>query len=374
VTAPDVDDEQAVVRATAPARWLLELAGDGIPLTQTYALARSVVREAAERWPAWWRADIHGPPHRETDLALLHTLRDGLQRLRLVRRRGRRLIVTARGRQLAREPGALLDVLATDLGAGDAFTDRVAEVVVGALRVQDDCDWRALDRAAFLAIRREPWSGAGGVAPSERDVAWAVSNVLRRGESYGLMRRDHVAAGRLGPLRVSLTPGGRLAFPRRSDSPADVVVFDARLLGVPGVGARVAVRGEHDLTTLHDAIQEAFGWWDDHLYSFWLDGRFWGDQDSEYTSPVTPDHGAHTADLPVDKLELAIGQKIAYVFDFGDEWRVQLVVKERRPHGCEMLPCVLERRGTAPPQYPDEGETVLGGMGRVGIEPTRDGL
>ena len=44
--------EELATAATAPARWLLELASaDGVQLTQTYALARSVVREMAERWP-----------------------------------------------------------------------------------------------------------------------------------------------------------------------------------------------------------------------------------------------------------------------------------------------------------------------------------
>ena len=82
--------EDQAAAATAPARWLLETAsGGGVPLTQTYALARVVVREAAERWPGWWNAELFGVPHREADMPVLEELREGLLRKRLVRRRGR---------------------------------------------------------------------------------------------------------------------------------------------------------------------------------------------------------------------------------------------------------------------------------------------
>ena len=111
---------------------------------------------------------------------------------------------------------------------------------------------------------------------------------------------------------------------------------------------RIAVLERQPLTVLHDAIQEAFGWLDDHLYSFWLDGRFWGDE--EITSPVVPDEAERTADTPIIELDLRVGQRIAYVFDFGDEWRVRLTVRERVPASGDH-PRVLELRGTPPPQY-----------------------
>jgi hypothetical protein len=116
----------------------------------------------------------------------------------------------------------------------------------------------------------------------------------------------------------------------------------------------VAVREDQHLTALHDAIQEAFGWEDDHLYSFWLDGKFWGDGDSEFTSPVAPDAAPQTADVPLAELDLSDGAKIAYVFDFGDEWRVRLALREHADADGGAYPRVLERKGTAPPQYGDE--------------------
>ena len=119
--------EGLAAAATAPARWLLETASDGgVPLTQTFALARVVVREAAERWHGWWNAELFGVPHREADMALLGELREGLLRKRLVRRRGSKLLATAKGRKLVSDPIALLYELALDLGGGDPFTVMVA--------------------------------------------------------------------------------------------------------------------------------------------------------------------------------------------------------------------------------------------------------
>ena len=131
----------------------------------------------------------------------------------------------------------------------------------------------------------------------------------------------------------------------------DVFVFDAELLNVGGVSARVAVAGHEHLTALHDAIQQAFNWENDHLYAFWPDGQFWGDAAAERVIPGAPDTDSKTADVPVDELRLKIGATIAYVFDYGDEWRVMLTLRERIEGGGP-IPRVSERRGKAPDQYP----------------------
>jgi hypothetical protein len=338
--------------ATAPARWLLDEATAGAPLTQTHALARVVVRDAAVRWPGWWDAELFGPPHREADLAVLESLHEGL---RLVRRRGRRLLATVRGRELAASPWALLQALSADLGAGDAFTESVAVAVVDALRGTEACDWRELDAAAFTRVRRQGWAGPDGTPPSEHVVGAVVGDVLRRGEAYGLIQRfPDPAQPRLRSHRLALSAAGGMVFGRPAAA-GPVYVFDATLENVRGVRARIAVRGDQHLTGVHDAIQEAFGWLDDHLYSFWLDGRFWGDDASEYTSPITADEAAHTADVPVAELDLSVGARIAYVFDFGDEWRVRLSLRAIEEGDGARYPRVVTRIGQAPPQYPDDG-------------------
>lgn len=51
------------------------------------------------------------------------------------------------------------------------------------------------------------------------------------------------------------------------------------------------------------------------------DGRFWSGEEHEFTSPIEPDTGARTADLPIAELDLAVEQTLAFAFDFGDEWQ-----------------------------------------------------
>ncbi|TML96919.1 MAG: plasmid pRiA4b ORF-3 family protein [Actinobacteria bacterium] len=348
-----VAEGQAIDEATEPARWLLASGEGGIGLTQTGALARSVVRDAAERWPSWWNAELFGPPHREADVAVLQALHEGLRRVRLLRRRGRQLMATARGRALAWQPATLLSTLGADLGAGEPFTEEIAAAIVDALRTHEHRDHSALAAAAFARISRAPWCGPRGEPVTERDVSWVVGDVLRRGEAYGLIERDPEPGQSrfLGP-HVALTPAGGIAFRAAPRPSTSVLVFDAELVNARGVRATVAVSADEHLTDLHDAIQEAFGWYDDHLYSFWLDGAFWGDENSEYTSPVVPDHGVRTADVPIEELDLAAGAKIAYVFDFGDEWRVRLTLRQSEPPDGGPYPRVLQRVGQPPPQYP----------------------
>jgi hypothetical protein len=346
---------ELVREATAPARWLLDAAAsDGMALTQTYALARAVVREAAERWPHWWDAELFGPPHREAEVPVLEALHDGLRRLRLVRRRGRTLHASARGRALAADPARLLDELASDLGGGDAFTEMLAESVIDTLAAQTSVEHDELVTPALYAARRGGWRDPAGNVPDERDVSWVVSEVLCRGEAYGLIERNRDPGEPRGlGYRISLSAAAAHALPDATgDADAAIaLIFYAELVSVPGVSARVAVARHRHLTALHDAIQEAFGWADDHLYSFWLDGHFWGDAAAEFVRPGTPDSDRPTADVPLAELDLKPGAKIAYLFDYGDEWRVTLTLGAQ-VESPSRTPRVIERRGTAPPQYP----------------------
>jgi hypothetical protein len=170
-----------------------------------------------------------------------------------------------------------------------------------------------------------------GNPPSERGVSWVVSDVLCRGEAYGLIERNPDAdKPHSWRALISLSQAARFVLGRnRSELAArSVFVFEAELLNVSGVSAKIAVAGHEHLTALHDAIQQAFNWENDHLYSFWLDGRFWGDAAAERVIPGARDTDSRTADVPVDELGLKPGARIAYVFDYGDEWRVMFTLRE----------------------------------------------
>lgn len=192
---------------TTPAQWLLEAGLQGVPLTQTNALGRVVVREAALLWPHWWNAELFGEPHREAELAPLEALHEGLRRLKLMRRRGRKLFTTPRGRELLADPRVLHEVLADDIAAADPFTEAVAGVVLARLSHGTETKLDALVASALERVLRQSW-WLDERRPGKDDVSWVVSDVVRRGEAYGFIDW-RVQRGPEFGLRISLTGLGR---------------------------------------------------------------------------------------------------------------------------------------------------------------------
>ena len=347
------DERVDSTEATALARWLLDGGLAGVGLTKTHALQRALVREAAERWPQWWNHDLFGPPNREAELPVLEATHAALREMRLLRRQRETLRTTARGRALLADPDALLDALHDDLSLGGDFHASAWSSIEGVLHEFGALPEEQLAVIVASLLRNEGWSEPGGAPIDPATLRGELQPLLWRAEGYGLLRRSPRAE----TLTLELTPAGhRLAAgPGPASTPAapgdTALVFDAELVNVRAVRARLAVLERQPLTALHDAIQRAFGWWDDHLYSFWLDGSFFGDDEAELTTPDHPDAGVATADVPIAELGLSIGQRIGYVFDFGDDWRVRLTVRERVVAEALDHPRVLELRGTPPPQY-----------------------
>jgi hypothetical protein len=142
---------------------------------------------------------------------------------------------------------------------------------------------------------------------------------------------------------------------------SEVYVFRATLVGVRGVSRKLAVRGDRTLEDLHGLLQIAYGWDDDHLYAFWPSGKFWDrEPGASFGQPdVCRDSGDRSARIGLDRLGLEVGQTVAYVFDFGDEWRVRLKLVDVRETAGAPATAILESRGAAPQQY-GWGEEGLG--------------
>lgn len=194
-----------------PTLWLLEQAEDGVALTQTGALNRALVREVAERWPSWWAADLFGPPHREDDVTPLWELNQLLRDLRLLRRRGRQVFATKRGRELAADPPALLEALATELLRGEDFQAACAELAVALILDGTPADYgTTLAEQIQPAIAAAGWR-AGDEPPSVRDVSWNVAHFLRPAEAVGVFTRGE-RGSRLSREPLVLTQAGRDAL------------------------------------------------------------------------------------------------------------------------------------------------------------------
>jgi hypothetical protein len=185
--------------------------------------------------------------------------------------------------------------------------------------------------------------------------------------------------------------------------------FHVSLPGTGRVWRKIEMRADQTLEELHFAIQRAYEWGGDHLYSFFMSGKAW-DESTEYRLPegVSPwgepmydeeddrpkptpeereqalralfgetDMTLEQMEAEMDKfweeivaeecqgpgnvqtttlkeLDLQLGQEFMYLFDYGDEWRFKVRMHAIDPEAPDgEYPCVVEAVGAAPEQYPD---------------------
>jgi len=117
----------------------------------------------------------------------------------------------------------------------------------------------------------------------------------------------------------------------------------------------IEVRGDQSLHHLHQGIQEAFDWDDDHLYSFFMSGKRW-DPNTEYAAPGA--EGSPKANrVMICTLDIEPRRRFLYLFDYGDELLhdVWLVSVGPAADGVR-YPRVVKSQGEAPPQYPATDE------------------
>jgi len=115
------------------------------------------------------------------------------------------------------------------------------------------------------------------------------------------------------------------------------------------VWRKIKLSHKHTLEDLHLCIQEAFDFDNDHLYSFFMDGKRYSDD--AYHS-FFGDEPPFTDEAVIGKLDLYKGKKILYLFDYGDSWEFLVQMVDIDEHEKEMKkPLITETKGDAPPQY-----------------------
>jgi len=110
----------------------------------------------------------------------------------------------------------------------------------------------------------------------------------------------------------------------------------------PSVWRRLQVASQTSLAELHHIIQVAIGWHDCHLHQFEVNGVHYADV--EHLLEDTTDEAHRTlARIPV-------GDRIAYWYDFGDDWWHDIVVEsvERADPEATYPRCVTGRRAGPP--------------------------
>jgi len=95
----------------------------------------------------------------------------------------------------------------------------------------------------------------------------------------------------------------------------------------PSVWRRLEVPSDLPLGLLHEVLQTAFGWFDCHPHQFETACGDFGDPAQDgFWSRRADESAATLAQVAPDRRE-----KVSYVYDFGDDWRHDLVVESVAP-------------------------------------------
>lgn len=113
----------------------------------------------------------------------------------------------------------------------------------------------------------------------------------------------------------------------------------------------IKIAANDTFNDLHNAIQKAFDFDNDHLYAFFMDGRRWSQGGLSYWSPNSDD-GIPADEVQIGGARLFEGKNFLYLFDFGDEWCFKVMVEtinteEKEPKEAQ----IIESVGENPEQY-----------------------
>ncbi len=130
-------------------------------------------------------------------------------------------------------------------------------------------------------------------------------------------------------------------------TPSEIYQLKITLKGIrPPIWRRVLTPGNITLAKLHAIIQAAMGWSDAHLHQFTIAGIDYGVPDPEYGGDVKSERRAR-----LNQLVAAPKAKFEYWYDFGDDWRHEILVEKILPaESAVRYPVCLTGKRACPPE------------------------
>lgn len=150
---------------------------------------------------------------------------------------------------------------------------------------------------------------------------------------------------------VKLFPNGELkrTLPRNLKKFIDGI-YTFKVYFSNSIWRKVVLSGKHTMDNLHNMILEAFNFDDDHLYSFFMDGKKWSEDC--IVSPYDDYGYQHANKVQIGMLGLRSKQRFLYLYDYGDEWTFVVEVDHLEEiDSVSFKPYVKEGKGEAPEQY-----------------------
>jgi hypothetical protein len=136
------------------------------------------------------------------------------------------------------------------------------------------------------------------------------------------------------------------------DNPEGIYAFKVRLVGDKNTYRTIALHATRTLEDLHTAIQSAFKWDSDHLYSFYMNGEVYA-EDYQFSCPFEDDAERWTDEAVIGELGLTLKHKFVYFFDYGDSNEFEIEVVDITPQAKPDDDLkIIASQGKAPRQYP----------------------
>lgn len=134
----------------------------------------------------------------------------------------------------------------------------------------------------------------------------------------------------------------------------------------------ITIGGRRTIEEFQTTLNDAVGLDQDHLWFFGIDEDYWDSdvkcqhpeeyEESASGNPIGYGEETYNATMVtigemIDQLGLEVGDRICYLYDYGDEWRFYGLVKEineDEPSNTE--PEVVNEKGGSVEQYPSAEE------------------
>ena len=211
-------------------------------------------------------------------------------------------------------------------------------------------------RGRFVSLRSHNDRGVGVdslVAMDEEEVRRRFAEIAGR-MSFDDLQSVMEQIGRARVAEYLDRPRPELRHPPR----ADVVTFRVRadIVGEkPPIWRRLDLRSSMTLDALHDVLQAAFGWTDSHLHRFSAGGDGWDHDAQLFLCPFDVDEGEDDGvpehGVRLDEVVANAGDRLFYLYDYGDNWQVVLRVEAVLPtEGAVPLAVCIDGRRAAPPE------------------------
>jgi hypothetical protein len=157
-------------------------------------------------------------------------------------------------------------------------------------------------------------------------------------------------------------------------TPGETFILRAALDGRKSIYRDIEIESSKSLYRLAEAITNAFDFDFDHAFGFYsgltpakltrIDPRY-----ELFADMGEADPGVFSVKkTKISQAFPAIGRALLFLFDYGDEWRFRVSLKETGTKQPKVrYPRVVTIRGNAPPQYPDPDEDIDDGGERYGV-------